>query len=733
MTYADVGPQIRAPVHRSGLVQRAALLGRLSTTLGQPLVVLVAPPGYGKTTALSQWIERDGRDVAWVTVEDADNDPARLLHHIGLGLRGRDAARRAELPAYDGLTLPRLVEQIHSRNTPVLIVLDDVHHLRPAPVPDLLVQLVTELPPGSQLAVSSRTVPPLRLGRLRAERRCAEFGPADLAFDAEEAGTALTLAGIETGAAEVELLIERTEGWPAGIYLAALALRDRVDLPGAPGEVSGDYAHIADYFRDELLARQSPDTVRFLLRTSVLDRLSADLCDAVLQTTGSAARLAEIEHRNLFVVPLDHRRQWYRYHRLFAETLVAELRRREPGAEQRLHCRAARWYDEQGMVEQAVTQWIAGGDRATACRVVNRYGAEFIGVGRIATVRSWMEALGLDALVAFPPAAVTAAWVWALSGEPERAQQYLAVAERASFSGPIPDGHASVEAAVCLLRAMMGLLGVDRMVVDAQRAFDLELPGSPWHALAATVLGIARLLSGSPAEATTLFERVAMLGRERARVEAALAVAQLSLLHADQRDWESADGYAVEALEMVAAVRVHEGVTIVLSCLAGAKADLWRGRREAALRHLGVAVRHYLTVPPAAFPWLATQAALLLGELSLDLDDVVAARTRLEDARRHLALLPTQGVLRDRLHSLSAAVARSRLEYSVPSAMALSAAEERVLRLLPTHLSLGEIGGALYLSRNTVKTHAAAVYRKLQSSTRAEAVTRARELGLLSR
>ena len=254
--------------------------------------------------------------------------------------------RRPGPPAAPGVT--GLVELIRRRDAPLLLVLDDVHHLHRAPVPDLLVELATRLPAGSQLAVASRSRTALRLGRLRAERRCAEFGPADLAFDADEAADVLTLAGVDASKEDVHRLLERTEGWPAGIYLAAVALRERVDLAAAPAKISGSDAYIVDFFRDELMVRESPETVRFLLRTAVLGQLSAALCDAVLDTTGSAARLAEIERRNLFLVPLDHHREWYRYHRLFAETLVAELRRREPGEEQRVHRRAARWYESTG-------------------------------------------------------------------------------------------------------------------------------------------------------------------------------------------------------------------------------------------------------------------------------------------------------------------------------------------------------------------------------------------------
>jgi LuxR family maltose regulon positive regulatory protein len=512
-----------------------------------------------------------------------------------------------------------------------------------------------------------------------------------------------------------------------------MALRDRVDMTAAPGEISGDDAYITDYFRDELLARQTPETAQFLLRTAVLGQFSASLCDAVLRTTGSAVRLAEIERQNLFLVPLDHHREWYRYHRLFAEALVAELRRREPGQEQRVHRRAADWYEQRDMAEQVIMHRIAGADTVGAARAVNLYGREFVAAGRIATVRGWIDELGTEAVLAYPPMAVTAAWVSALSGRAERAHHFLLAADRASFPGPLPDGHTSLESAIAVLRGAMGSLGIDRMLLDTRLAYDLEPPGSPWHPLAATMLGVAHLLSGSPEEATKLFERGALLGVEQARPAASLALAQLALLAADDQDWAAAQRNAAQAEEVMAAGNLRDDVASVLTHLAAAKVDVRRGRSQQARQRLGTAVRVYLGVPPTAFPWMAAQAAVVLGEVSLELGDTAAARTRVEDARRHLARLLTEGVLRSRLDALSAAVARAGGRSSAPSAMALSAAEERVLRLLPTHLSLGEIGDELHVSRNTVKSHVGAVYRKLQASTRTEAVTRARELGLLSR
>ncbi len=731
---APVAAKIGAPVHRLGLVRRTRLIHRLADTWAKPLVMLVAPPGYGKTTVLAQWVENDSRRTAWVTVDEADNDPARILDHIWVALQDLggpgDGPRGTSVPL-GRLTVSRLAEEIRRRSATVL-VLDDIHLLHRWPVPDLLVELATRLPPGSQLAVAGRSLPSLRLGRLRAEDRCAEFRAADLAFDLVEAAEVLSAAGVETGASNVRRLVEHTEGWPAGVYLSAVALRDRVDLPDAPGEVSGDNAYIADFFRDELLARQSPETVRFLLHTAVLQGFSAALCDVVLETTGSASRLAEIEQRNLFLVPLDHRREWYRYHRLFAEALVAELRRREPGEEQRLHVRAARWYEQLGQVEEAIRHLIAADEPAHAARLVSRYGQSFVTAGRIATVLSWLEALGPEAVAGYPPLAVGAALVLAQSGDAARAQSLLLAAERAEFSEPMPDGHTSLRSAVATVRAAMGSLGIDRMLADARLAVELEPPGSPWYPMAAGVLGTAEILSGHPEAGEKQLEQCVLMGRQVARSAAQLALAQLSLLAADRHEDAAADRYAASAYEVMAEANLHEGMMSALTYLVAAKSHLRAGRQAEARHQLGTAVRLYLRLPPTSFPWYAVQVALVLGEVSLQLDDVTAARARIEDARRHLARLLTEGILRDRLQALSAAVARAGGRRSAPSAMALSAAEARVLRLLPTHLSLGEIGDELYISRNTVKSHVAAVYQKLHATTRTEAVSRARELGLLS-
>jgi LuxR family maltose regulon positive regulatory protein len=738
LAYAPAEVKIQRPAQRHGLIIRTRLLARLEDTPDDvPLVLLTAPAGYGKTTVLSQWAAADGRRFAWVTIDEADDDPVRLAGHIALALHRiepLDPAVFRTLAVGDEsrhlLALPHLLASLRGWTRPGVLVLDDAHGLANTEAVNFVRALAAGLPPGFHVAVGSRLL--LALGRLRSEGRCVEFGPTDLAFTEAEARAVLGEAGVVASDDTVGGLVRRTEGWPAGVYLSALAIRAAPDAATAAGGLAGDDQYIADYFRDELLARESPETVRFLLRTSVLDQMCGSLCDHVLGAEGSAGRLAEAARRNLFVVPLDRRGEWYRYHHLAAETLVSELRRTLPGEEFRVHRRAAAWYQERGLPEKAIAHAVAGRDTVAAARLVNQHAQEFVGAGRLRTVRAWLDALDYDGLTGYPPLALTAAWISATNGDPLRAQRYLHAAERGSFAGPLPDGSASLESGIAVVRAAMGSLGLERMCLDAAAAVELEPPGSPWHPAAMTALGVAHALTGATDLAVKELELAARLGEESQRPATAVALGQLSLLAAERGDWPTAEREAARAVEHVTTGHIQDLVFSLLAFVAAARVAAHNGDRDTARRHVGAVLRISATPSPVAFPWMATEVALTLGEIFLDLGDYAAARFRAEDARRHLIRLLTEGVLRDRLVRLSAAIAREGGHPRVPSAMALSTAEMRVLQLLPTHLSLGEIGDELHTSRNTVKTQVAAVYRKLQCTTRTDAVRRGRDLGLLA-
>ncbi|HEY6749143.1 MAG TPA: AAA family ATPase [Mycobacteriales bacterium] len=733
--YPDAETQLR-PLRRPGLVERSALLARLELVRDDvPLVLVTAPAGYGKTTVLSQASAADGRDVAWVTVEEADADPVRFAGRVALALHRIQPLDADVLEAFatgdgppHGAALPLLLRSLRGWERPALLVLDDVHRLRSVPAMSFVRALVDGLPPGFRILIGSRLA--LSLGRLRSEGRSAEFGAGDLAFSEAEVRAVLTGEGLVPSGETVQAVVRRTEGWPAGVYLAALAIRASLDAPDAAGRIAGDDPFVADYFQ-ELLVRESPDTIRFLLRSAPLEEMCASLCDRVLGRSGSASQLTEAARRNLFVVPLDRRGEWYRLHHLFADFLLSELRRREPDEESQVHRAAASWYEEHLLPERAIRHAIAGRDIGAAARLVNRYAREFWAAGRLDTVREWIASLDDDGLTSYPPLAITAAWISAFEGDRLSAQRFLDAAERGSFAGPLPDGSASLASATTVMRAVMGVWGVDRMLVDAVAAVELEPPGAPWHPGAIGALGVAHVLAGDKGLAVKELELAAERGREAQRVAASAALAELSLLAAERGDWSRAEDLADDALDLVVAAGLQQHVFTILSHTAAARVAVHRGDETQARRQVGAALRLYATPSPAAFPWISAQFTINLAHILLDLGDLAAARFRAGEARRHVVRLPTQGVLRHQLSALSVRLTGARGDSPASSAMALSAAEMRVLQLLPTHLTLGEIGEELHTSRHTVKTQVASVYRKLESSTRTEAVRRGRALGLV--
>ena len=735
--FGTMPSKIARPLDRPRMIRRDRLLRAFTAVADNvPLVLLVAPSGYGKTTALSQWAREDHRSFGWVHLDESDNDPVGLLRHIALALdqiHPQDAAvwRALSSPNVSplGVVVPRLVASATANGEPWVLVLDDFQALTGTIGTDLVVALANDLPYGCHLVVASRIRPGLKLGRMRSQGKCVEFGTEDLAFTEEEAAVVLAGAGAALSPDAVAALVRRTEGWPAGVYLAALSVHGSLDDEAA--RITGTDKFIVDYFREEVLVRESADTVRFMLRTSVLDEMSGPLCDAALGNSRSAAWLAEIESRNLFVVPQDQDGLWYRYHRLFGEMLLSEFRRREPGEELYIHRRAAAWYEEHGRPERAIGHALAGHDTSAAARLVTAYGQRFVNAGRVYTVRGWLDNLDGAALEQHPAFAIIAGWIWALTGDSARAQRCLLAAEQGPKDAAPPIGSASLNSSTAILRAALSPFGVERMLVDARRAFELEPPAGPWYTLAGLLYGAGLLFNGEPDAAAKAWERAAYFGRGEEPSGASFALAQLSLLAADCDDWSAAEDYAAESWTLVETAGLPEYLSSIACYLARARVAVHNGDIAEARRHVGRALRLYVSPSPVAFPWFATQAAIVLGRILLDLDDHPAARLKVAEAGRYLNRLLTEGVLRDQHRRLAMDLARHGGRPRVPSAMTLTAAELRVLDLLPTHLTLGEIADDLHVSRNTVKSQVSSVYRKLRAVTRTEAVREGRNLGLI--
>ena len=451
----------------------------------------------------------------------------------------------------------------------------------------------------------------------------------------------------------------------------------------------------------------------------------------MLDRTGSAVRLADAERRGLFVVRLDRDGEWYRYHRLFREMLLSELRRREPGEEFRLHRRAAAWYERQGRPEPAVTHALAGRDELTAARLVSGLARDLPSGTRLARVRGWLGRLDDDTLVACPPVAVTAGWIWALSGDPVRAQSCLLLAEKATAAGPLPDGSSSLESAVATFTALSCPLGVDRMVGDARAAVRLELPGSPWRSTALAALGVAHVLTGQPEPAVKELTAAAESDRDGQRLAAALARAELALLGLEQGE-RGAEAHAQASLDLVESGELRESILAMLTYAVCAWVAARRSDVEAArrLRRCGAAARRGSLAGRLPVAGRPGRRRARPGVAGAGRPGGRPDADRRGPADTSAALL-TDGILQARVQDLADRLSRHDGRVLAATAMSLTAAEVRVLQLLPTHLSLGEIADELHVSRNTVKTQVAATYRKLGAGTRTAAVERGRELGLL--
>ena len=360
--------KLAVPLARPGAVRWSPLIRRL-VRADEPVIVVQAPAGYGKTTLLRQWAERDPRPFAWVSLDPGDADPVTLLTYVAAAL---DRSEPVDGSVFDALrapgrsiwasAVPRVGAALASRDEPVVIVLDDLHRVDGRASLDVIDLLAAHVPPGSSLVLASRTEPALALARGRAEGRLLEIAADDLRFDEAAAARLLRRAGLELADADVAELTRITEGWPAGVYLAALSIRSGA-LPADALRVTGADRFLGDYFRDELLSRLSEDEAEFLAATSVLGRMCGPLCDAVCAREGSAMMLESLERSNLFLVPLDHERKWYRYHHLFRDLLRAELARRRPRRIRALNRRASVWCADNGELEEAIRYAREAGDR----------------------------------------------------------------------------------------------------------------------------------------------------------------------------------------------------------------------------------------------------------------------------------------------------------------------------------------------------------------------------------
>jgi LuxR family maltose regulon positive regulatory protein len=519
----------------------------------------------------------------------------------------------------------------------------------------------------------------------------------------------------------------RTEGWPAGLYLAALIARGS---NGQAPTVTGDDRYVADYLYREVLAQQPDDSQRFLRRTCVLDQLSARLCDAVAGSPGAAGRLRRLEAASLFVIPLDGRREWYRYHTLFREFLRGELDRTEPGIIMTLHQRAANWYEANGSPSLALEHLLHTTDWDRSVRLAAGLANPTYKAGQVQTNLRWYAAIGDANIEGYPPLAVQRCWDAIYTGDPAGAERWAAVVEAASFDEAPADGSASFDSARAMLQAARCARGPKPMMADAAVAVAQEPAWSPFRPVALWLLGEAHLLAGNFDEARGVLIEASTATATADNAETiAICDTEVALLTMDRGQWQEAAGQLKRPLATIDTYRLDDYMSCLLAFAAAARLSVHRGDLGEAHRQLARAMR---ARPSAtyAMPFVAVRLRLQLAKVYLAFADLATARQMLREVDDILTHRPALGALAAETEEFRQVLA-SNATAGVTGGPPLTPAELRLLPYLQTHLSAGGIAERLFVSPPTVKTHMYSIYRKLGVSTRDEAVQAATAIGLL--
>jgi len=746
---ALVATKLYLPAVRPGAVPRRRIVAQLAGT-ERKLVLVCAPPGWGKTVLLSEWnASRDEpRPFAWVSLDPGDDDPARFWSYVIGALQtvepgvGADAA--AALPgAGAGLVdtvLPPLLNDLAHLPSPLVLVLDDYHSVRSEQIHQSLAYLLRHLPRTLRVALASRADPPLPLAGLRAAGELVEIRAAELRFSTAEADALLNGSlGLELDPDDVALLQTRTEGWAAGLQLAALSLGSREDRHAFVQEFAGDDRQIGDYLH-EVLADLPQALREFLLRCSILERMSAPLCDAVTDAGDSAERLEHAERLNLFLVPLDSQRRWYRFHHLFRDLLRHELDRSSPGLAGALHRRAAAWYRDEGDADGAIAHATAAGDFAEACELIRGRLEETSALGQYETIARWIDALPAEVARADTSLCTSRAWCALHLGRLDEAAEWRRGFEHdRSRDGAVGDERSPAFAALAFDAGYASRRGDVGQALRAAQAVVTAFPdeADPRRSYAELNLGEVLFYAGRLADAAACLEGA--VGRVVAEAQSPFTSqallhgsVYLAAIRAELGELDQAERAAAEAERLIR--DEHHGErhpNAVFLLVARGKLLGLRGDSVAAEASLTRAEELHRRV---GWPLDRAYTLIQLAVVKRRLGKLADARALAREARHVVASCPDPGMLgglllqAERSLRLAPAPAGSPV---LPGDLGLSERELAILRLLAGSLSQREIGSELYISLNTVKGHVRSIFRKLGVNGRAEAVARGRELGLV--
>jgi LuxR family transcriptional regulator, maltose regulon positive regulatory protein len=742
--FVAVRTKLLVPELRRGQVTRRELIRALERGRGRRLTLVSAPTGFGKTSALAAWAAASPARFGWLSLDAGDDEPTRFWSYVVAAIAGAarevrgTAARRLRAPGVSVAddVLPVVANELAALKQPLVVVLDDYHVISDHAIHAGVGYVLDRLGRGVHLVLACQSDPPLNVGRMRARGELNEMRVEQLRFTDEEAEALLNgTHGLALGPEQLSGVQDRTEGWVAGLNLVALSLRDARDRDDVMARMPLGDRFLADYLWNEVAARQSPETRRFLMRTSVLERMSGPLCDAVAERAESADLLAELERSNLFVVPLDAEGRWYRYHHLFRSTLLRQLGRHEPDGIADLHRRASAWLADQGDLGGAIEHALLAGDVHVAADTLQRNWLALYSGGQATAAIRWIDRLPRATLAEYPELALARSGLGRAMGRPEEAERWLELVQQAAEGERNDARRRELLAGVARQRSMirLGQANVGEAVRLGRVALELRPHGSAEAVSDSYFLGVCLFWTGATAESERrLREYLDATSPGELDVRRVFAMALLAEAHARRGELDVAERLVEESLATNEARGLGEHPPTEQTHVARGIILLARGdveRAEECFEHAtALARRGGDRIEIAhALVWLGRSRART-GDPAGAQDALAAAQAQLAGARVP-RLVELTRALEDEIREAPAALASP--EPDAGDAEPLSAAELRVLQLLPTDLTYREIADRLYLSLNTVKTHGKRIRRKLGASTRDEAVSAARRLELI--
>lgn len=733
--------KLYVPPVRPNLVSRPRLVERLNQGLqpGRKFTLVSAPAGFGKTTLVSAWAQQIELPIAWLSLEESENDLLRFLTYFVAALQSFDshigegilASLRSSEAVNADVVLTALLNETTEFSEDVVLILDDYHVIRTKPIDRAVAFLLDHLSPKMHLVMLTRADPPLPLPRMRARGELVEIRARDLRFSVDETAAFLQqMLGSDLSGENVETLQSRTEGWVAGLQLAALSIQGRDNPSGVIAAFGRGHDYMVEYLIEEILENQPEFLQTFLLRTSILGRLNGSLCNALTGRSDGDATLDRLEKANLLLSRLGGDYRWFRYHQLFAHVMTNRLQRFFPEQIPELHLRAAKWFEQHSLFDEAVNHAVAANDYQRVADIVESQARQMLHLGRLATLTRWLDTLPADVVYQRPILSVDSAWVYLLTGKLDLVDAYLASAERNPDDPELTD---ELRGQIAAIRAYAAARRgqFERAIDQAHAALEL-LPLNDFsvRCVVAFVLGGVYNLKGDTLRALPYLREAGQLGEKAGNIH--LAVGALSTageVLRRQGKVAEAEQTFYQALELGSGpdgrpLPITAGVHSHLADLRVAEKDLVAARALA------------LTGLELAEKWINAEGQLICYLTLAQIEHLEgrpdAARTALDEARRLAATNQIPPGREEQIKAYETAIFGAAGGVVNQGLLEpLSERELEVLGLFAAGLTNQEIADKLIISLGTVKAHSSNIYRKLDVRNRAQAIIRAGELNLV--